>query len=126
MVSTEQVGGLVVLHAPWNGYSREMEPEFGRAAVWFSRTPSVVFAKYDASTHKWPRGFPYGSFPMIYLVPADKEAKPVRCNPNEDTDGKFIPAEHIVQFVDKAAYTLRGSFSRHHRETIELDSIDDD
>ena len=52
--------------------------------------------------------------------------KPVRCNPNEDTDGKFIPAEHIVQFVDKAAYTLRGSFSRHHRETIELDSIDED
>ena len=44
---------------------------------------------------------------MIYLVPADREAKPVRCNPNEDTDGKFIPAEHIVQFVDKAAYTLR-------------------
>ena len=85
-----------------------------------------VFAKYDASTHKWPRGFPYGSFPMIYLVPADREAKPVRCNPNEDTDGKFIPAEHIVQFVDKAAYTLRGSFSRHHRETIELDSIDED
>ena len=60
---------------------------------------------------------------MIYLVPADREAKPVRCNPNEDTDGKFIPAEHIVQFVDKAAYTLRGSFSRHHRETIELDSF---
>ena len=50
----------------------------------------------------------------------------VRCNPNEDTDGRFIPAEHIVQFVDKAAYTLRGSFSRHHRETIELDSIDED
>ena len=63
---------------------------------------------------------------MIYLVPADREAKPVRCNPNEDTDGKFIPAEHIVQFVDKAAYTLRGSFSRHHRETIELDSFDED
>ena len=51
---------------------------------------------------------------------------PARCNPNEDTDGKFIPAEHIVQFVDKAAYTLRGSFSRHHRETIELDSMDED
>ena len=44
---------------------------------------------------------------------------------DDATDGKFIPAEHIVQFVDKAAYTLRGSFSRHHRETIELDSIDD-
>ena len=44
----------------------------------------------------------------------------------EPTDGRFIPAEHIVQFVDKAAYTLRGSFSRHHRETIELDSMDED
>ena len=82
-----------------------VEPEAG-ARRWFSRLRGQV-GGHDASTPV-AEGLPGGSFPWL-LVPADREAKPVRCNPNEDTDGKFIPAEHIVQFVDKA-YTLRGAF----------------
>ena len=34
--------------------------------------------------------------------------------------------QDIVKFIDKTAITLIGSFPRHHRQTIELDAVDDD
>jgi len=68
---------LVEFYAPWCGHCKNLAPTWEELGSIFSKTPSVIIAKIDATANDVPPKLNIRGFPTIIYFPANSKDTPV-------------------------------------------------
>jgi protein disulfide-isomerase A1 len=91
---------LVEFYAPWCGHCKKLVPIYDELGSLYSKVPSVVVAKIDATANDVPPKLNIRGFPTILLFKADQKDTPVEYQGARTLDdmAKFIHTHASQQF----------------------------
>jgi len=92
---------FIEFYAPWCGHCKALAPKFEELGTKFKSIESVVIAKIDATANDYPtKDFEVGGYPSLFLVPAKKNAKPVKYDGDREVDAmaKWIHKKAKIEF----------------------------